>query len=166
MRIKLASLLLALWAPSAQAQNTGLAAPVKLGEASLRILGQTVYSATLHTEGPRQFNWSQPLSLRLDYVYGFTAAQLVKATGREMERIEGPRPDQAGLLAKLTPCFRDVGPGDSFVAVSTTADQLSLRLNGQQTCNVTHPDLRQRFLGIWLSPDSRYPRLSRKLRGG
>ena len=166
MRIKLASLLLALWVPAAQAKDTGLAAPVKLGEATLRVLGKTLYSATLHTEGSAQFSWSQPLSLRLDYAYGFTATQLVKATGREIERIEGQRPDQAALLAKLAPCFRDVGPGDSFVALSTASDKVALRLNGQQTCAVTYPRLRQRFLGIWLSPDSRSPRLSRQLRGG
>ena len=166
MRTRLATLLLALWVPAAQAQETGLATPVKLGEATLRVLGQTVYSATLHTEGPRQFNWSQPLSLRIDYDYSFTAAQLVKATGREIERIEGPRADQATLMQKLAPCFRDVGPGDSFMAISKSANQVELRLNGKQTCNVTHPELRQRFLGIWLSPNSRSPRLSRQLRGG
>ncbi len=170
MRIKVLTLVMALWVPAAQAQdtelNTGLATPVKLGEAPVRFLGRTVYAATLYTEGSEQFSWSQPLSLRLDYAYGFTAAQLVKATGREIARIEGPRPDQADLLAKLTPCFRDVGPGDSYVAVATTADQLSLRLSGQKTCDVTHQDVRRRFLNIWLSPDSQFPRLSNKLRGG
>lgn len=165
MRIKLAALLLALWVPAAQAQDTGLSAPVKLGEATLRVLGQTIYNATLFTEGTAGFSWAQPLSLRLDYDYGFTAEQLLRGTGKELQRIEGQRADQSALLQKLAPCFQNVAPGDSYVALSPSSNRVTLRRNGKPTCDVTHPDLRKRFLGIWLSPNSRSARLSRQLRG-
>lgn len=155
--------LLALSTPAGA--ETGLAQPVQLGQATLRFLGLEVYTATLNTEGAGPFSWERPLSLRLDYARGFTAAELLEGTESELIRVEGNRPDQPEVLAKLAPCFHDVAAGDHYVAYAPGADQVEMRLNGRVTCTVTHPDLRRRFLGIWLSPESRSARLSAQLRG-
>jgi len=160
------ALILSLSAPAmGLANSTGLGAPVPLGQATLRFLGFEVYTATLHTEGADQFDWAQPLSLRLDYARGFSAEELLQGTRKELQRIEGARSDQPQLLQKLAGCFRAVDDGDHYVAVSTAPDTVEMRLNGARTCRVSHPDLRKRFLGIWLSPNSRSARLSAQLRG-
>lgn len=156
--------LMVLMAGSASAE-TGLGAPVQLGQATLRFLGFDIYTATLHTEGRPAFDWDQKLSLRIDYARGFTTEELLRGTETELQRIEGEQPDQPQMLDKLATCFRDVAAGDNFVALSPTADTVTLFLNGQQTCSIAHPDLRRRFLGIWLSPNSRSDRLSAQLRG-
>lgn len=148
-----------------KAAETGLSQPVKLGEATLRFLGLQIYSATLHTQGTEQFDWGRPLSLRLDYARGFTAQELLAGTEKEITRIEGTRPDQAEIFAKLATCFEDVEKGDAYVALAPTPDRVTLRLNGRQTCDISHAGLRKRFLGIWLSPNSRSARLSSQLRG-
>lgn len=145
--------------------STGLRAPVELGKATLRFLGFEIYTATLHIEGARRFDWNQPLSLRIDYARGFSDAELLEGTEKELQRIEGARSDQPQMLQKLASCFRDVNSGDSYVAVSPAANVIDMRLNGQRTCRISHPDLRKRFLGIWLSPNSRSARLSAQLRG-
>lgn len=156
----------ALAVPGAlHANGTGLAEPVRLGQTTLRFLGLKVYTATLHTQGARQFSWNHPLSLRLDYARAFSAEELIQGTRAELRRIEGARGDQPQLVAKLAACFRSVGQGDSYVAIADRADQLEMRLNGQPTCRVSYPDVRKRFLGIWLSPNSRFSRLSAQLRG-
>ena len=161
--IRTLACLMALAAPAGA--ETGLAQPVQLGQATLRFLGFDIYTATLHGEGGGAFSWDRPLSLRLDYARGFTAEELLEGTQSELTRIEGARPDQPEVLAKLAPCFRDVAAGDYYVAYAPSADQVEMRLNGAATCTVTHPDLRKRFLGIWLSPQSRSARLSAQLRG-
>lgn len=145
--------------------ETGLKAPVPLGQATLRFLGFEVYTATLHTEGAAEFSWAQPLSLRLTYARGFTATELLHSTEAELQRIEGRQPDQPQMLQKLAGCFRDVAEGDDYLAISPTPDTLEMRLNGTRTCSLRHADLRKRFLGIWLSPESRSARLSAQLRG-
>jgi len=160
------ALVLTLGTPAvSHANTTGLGAPVPLGQATLRFFGFEVYTATLHTEGADQFDWDRPLSLRLDYARGFSAEDLLQGTRKELERIEGTRSDQPQMLKKLATCFRAVGDGDHYVAVSTAPDTVEMRLNGARTCRVSHPDLRKRFLGIWLSPNSRSARLSAQLRG-
>lgn len=148
-----------------RAGDTGLSQPVKLGEATLRFLGMQIYSATLHTEGADRFDWDQPLSLRLDYARSFTAQELLAGTEKEITRIEGPRPDQTELFGKLASCFEDVEKGDTYVALSPAPNRVALWLNGRETCDISHEALRKRFLGIWLSPDSRSARLSSQLRG-
>ncbi len=144
---------------------TGLKAPVQLGQATLRFLGFEIYTATLHTEGAERFSWDQPLSLRLDYARGFSDQELLQGTEKELQRIEGTQPDQAVMLQKLATCFRPVAAGDNYVAIATAPNTVEMRLNGQRICRVSHPDLRRRFLGIWLSPNSRSARLSAQLRG-
>ncbi len=161
--IRALACLLALSTPAGA--ESGLSQPVQLGQATLRILGFDIYTATLNTEGAGPFSWERPLSLRLDYARGFTAAELIEGTESELIRVEGSRPDQPEVLAKLAPCFHDVAAGDHYVAYAPRADQVEMRLNGRVTCTVTHPDLRRRFLGIWLSPESRSARLSAQLRG-
>jgi hypothetical protein len=149
----------------ASSSATGLKAPVQLGQATLRFLGFEVYTATLHTEGAERFGWDQPLSLRLDYARSFSNQELLQGTRKELQRIEGTQPDLPEMLQKLATCYRPVQQGDSYVAIATDPDTVEMRLNGQRTCRVSHPDLRRRFLGIWLSPNSRSARLSAQLRG-
>ncbi|WP_293575195.1 chalcone isomerase family protein [Phaeobacter sp.] len=150
---------------AAAQSGTGLSTPQKLGEVTFRWFGIPLYDASLFADGQPEFDWQRPLALELSYRRSFSQAQLMRATAYEIERIEGPRGDQAEFFAKLDGCFRDVAAGDRFVATSTNANQVALYLNGQQTCDVRHSDARKRFLNIWLSPESRSARLSRQLRG-
>lgn len=163
-----ALLIAAMLLPGAAAANLrgfGLSQPVELGTVMVRWLGLPIYRASLHTEGESRFGWRQPLALQIEYFRSISQDDLTKSTRVEIQRIEGPRADQAAMMQKLASCFRDVARGDVFTAVSTQPDSLVLHLNGQQTCAIRHPDLRKRFLGIWLSDNSRSARLSARLRG-
>jgi hypothetical protein len=83
----------------------------------------------------------------------------------EFARLEGPQSDHATIEQKLENCFADVGPNDRFLAVGPAQDSVSLFRNDRRTCNLNHPNIRERFLDIWLSLDSRFPAVSRRLRG-
>lgn len=160
------TLALSALVPTAQATlASGLSAPVDLGEATFRWLGIPIYRAKLMTEGQARFDWNQPLSLRLDYLRDFSRDNLVKSTRAEIGRLSGETEDLPKLMQKITSCYRDVSSGDSYLATSPTPDTVELRLNGKLTCRISHPDVRQRFLGIWLSTESRAPSFSAKLRG-
>ncbi|MFV1443203.1 MULTISPECIES: chalcone isomerase family protein [unclassified Phaeobacter] len=150
---------------SAATANTGLSSPTKLGEVTFRWFGLPLYDASLYTEGQTRFDWQNPMALKLSYRRGFSRSQLMQATVAELLRLEGRRADHDQLVGKLDRCFRDVRPGDSFVATTRVPDQVALYLNGKQTCDLRHADARKRFLNIWLSPNSRAARLSSELRG-
>lgn len=158
--------LLALCGPALANPGTiGLPNPVLVGQATVGALGLVAYEGRLYTEGGAPFGWSVPVALELQYRRRFSAAQILKATETELRRVEGAVSDQPRLLERLAACFRDVGPGDSYVAVGARPDELRFVLNGREVCRASHPDIRRRFLSIWLSDKARFPSLSRKLRG-
>ena len=150
---------------TADLRTFGLSQPVQLGAVTFRWFGLPVYRAQLHTDGGTQFDWSRPLALQIEYFRSISEADLISSTRSEILRMEGPRSDQDAMMQKLAGCFRTVGKGDVFTAVSTRAETMALHLNGVQTCTISHPGLRKRFLSIWLSDNSRSARLSASLRG-
>ena len=131
----------------------------------MRWLGLPVYTAALYTQGAARFSWSQPDALELQYLRSFPARQLTKSTLDELRRIEGPQGDHAALIAKLGRCFPDVGKGDRLTAYSSSASEVMFSFNGGAPCTVHHPGVRERFLGIWLSDNSRSAKLTRRLKG-
>ena len=137
-----------------------------LGTASLGVLGFQAYDTILYTPSGQAFDWDAPMALEITYERDFTADILIETTREEIARIEGNPDDLEQVIETLATCMRDVQDGDQFIANAPTPDQIVFSLNGATTCNVTYPDLRKRFLSIWLSDDSRFPRLSRQLRGG
>jgi hypothetical protein len=149
----------------ASADITGLSDPTRIGEARLSFLGFVIYEGQLFTERGRPFSPGEPVALEILYRRSFSAQQMLQATYDELGRVEGRAPDQQQLVTRLSSCFRDVGDGDRFLAISRGPDDLELKLNGTRTCAVNAPRLGERFLSIWLSDNSRFPRLSRRLRG-
>lgn len=135
------------------------------GTATVRWLGIRAFDALLVTPGGADYDPSKQAALELQYAVRFTAQELYDATMQELDRLEGARPDHPQIARKLTNCFAAVGPKDRFLAVGSAKDRVKLFRNGRQTCDLRHSDIRARFLAIWLSPDSRFPSLSRKLRG-
>lgn len=135
------------------------------GEVTMRWYGFRLYDATLFTPSGARFDWDKPVALRLIYARSIPKDAFLTATLAELERIEGPRADHSQIANKLVPCFRDAGSGDHFIAESETPNQVSLWFNGTKTCDLRHSQIRERFLGIWLSDRSRSVKLSKRLRG-
>lgn len=162
--LKVATLFVIGFANAAMA-DVGFPNAQPLGSASFRWLGVTFYDATLYTQNTSQFSWQKPMALELQYRTGVSGRKLAGSAAIEIRRLEGTAPDSSQFVTKLQKCFRDVKKGDRYVAVSTSQNRVQLALNGRRTCTVDHSDARQRFFGIWLSPNSRMPTLSRQLRG-
>jgi hypothetical protein len=136
-----------------------------LGRANYRWLGLPLYEATLYAPDPSAFDWQKPLALELVYARSLSGSVLLDSTLSELSRIEGDQPDHPTMRAKLSTCFRGVGKGDRYVAMSDDANGISFWLNGRRTCELSHPDAKRRILGIWLSEQSRAVRDARALRG-
>lgn len=132
---------------------------------TVRWLGFRVFDITVFTKGGARYDPDQPAALELRYARNFSKAGLMEATMEEFARLEGPQSDHTVIEKKLQTCFAKVGPGDRFLAVGPARDRVTLFRNDAQTCRLNHPDIRARFLDIWLSLDSRFPAVSRRLRG-
>ncbi len=158
----LASLGLAAWSIAAEARE--LRDPVAIGSAEVHLFGFKLYDARLMTPGGRSYDPGQPHALELRYARSFDREALLRATRKELRRIQGSRGVDAAMET-LRPCFRDVSSGDRFKATAFAPNSLSFHLNGTQTCVVQGPGLARQFLSIWLSDEARDPGLSRELRG-
>ncbi|MEP3295640.1 MAG: hypothetical protein ABJO27_04025 [Pseudoruegeria sp.] len=153
----------AIAAPSEITKRLRAAEPI--GEASFRLLGAELYRAQLFTEGGADFEVDQPYSLALVYERSIKGSTLIKATLREMRRMEGKRADHAEIAEKLNDCFQSVKEGDRYSAIPRGQSVVEFWRNGALRCSLSHPGIRDRIMGIWLSDQSRDPNLSRQLRG-
>ena len=135
------------------------------GTATVRWFGIRAFDAKLVTPNGANYDPTQQAALELQYAVRFTSEELFEATMEELDRLEGARSDHPQIAKKLSNCFAAVGPQDRFLAVGSAKNRIKLFRNGQQTCDLSHSNIRARFLAIWLSPESRFPSLSRKLRG-
>lgn len=166
--LRVCALIAALWAGGAQADAVSRLFPSGglRGQADFTFLGARIYGAELFTGGGGAYRAGRPVALRLTYYRQITSGQFLRSTMSELARIEGARADHAEIRAKLSGCFQNVGSGDTYVAYSSGASDLRLLRNGRETCRVSHAGIGSRFLDIWLSDQSRSPRLTRQLRGG
>lgn len=152
-----------LFTSASLALPSAINAPTRIGAANFSLLGMPIYSASLFTENGAAYSPSAPFILELTYKRGVSQANLIKATVTELNRMHD---GAGGLEGQLPSCFRDVAAGDRFAAVNVSASQVDLYLNDQKTCSLTGDGASSRFMGIWLSDQSRAPELSRALRGG
>jgi hypothetical protein len=142
-----------------------LSRPERIGYAELSWFGVKLYKAELFTETGAEFAWGNPFRLDLTYSRSFSTSALVKATLIELDRVEGPRADHPRIEAELGRCFGEVRRGDVFSAIALDRNTIRFLLNGEETCTLEHDDIRSRFLGIWLSDQSRELAASKALRG-
>lgn len=136
------------------------------GAARVDFLTLPLYRAQLWTPEQQSLEQADRFALSLTYKRGFRARSLAKGSVSEIARIEG-RPTSAfsDLERALIDCFADVSAEDRITGVSASSDTAAFFVNGVQSCTLTYPNLRDRFFGIWLGSDSRYPEVTARLRG-
>ena len=135
------------------------------GAATVRWLGFRAFDAVLVTPNGAPYDRGKQAALELQYAVSFSQDDLMNSTMAELDRLEGTQQDHPTIQQKLRNCFKRVGPEDKFLAIGPQVNRIELFRNGVRTCTVSHANIRARFLDIWLSPNSRFPSLSRKLRG-
>lgn len=150
--------------------NIAQASPVKSvlenaelrGTAIFRYLGFPLYQARLYTLGGAPLDWQQDFGLELRYLLKVSRKDLVESTLREMKRIGNAAP----VKDQLTRCYDDVGKGDRYLAVSDGPNKIDFWRNGQRMCTLSHPQIKQRFMAIFLGDNTKSKSFTRKLKGG
>jgi hypothetical protein len=130
------------------------------GEATLRFLGFPLYKARLFTPSGERLDWNKDFALELTYLRNLTAYDLVEGTMREFARTGGTLP----VRTQLKQCFFDVRKGDRYTAVSGGPNQLTFWRNDTRTCTLSHPQIKARFMGIFLGDNTRSRRFTSLLR--
>lgn len=161
----IAPLALAHAPASAYPAGPGTDLSEEIGSSSYSVAFVSLYDATLW--GPEEeFRWEQPFALELSYSRKIRGDKLAETTISEMARLTGKtEKDFAMLTGPLGKCFPDVVRGDRITGVSRGQNTASFYHNSRKTCDITWPDFRSQFFGIWLGENSRAPLKSAELRG-
>lgn len=131
------------------------------GTATFRYLGFQVYDARLFTKNAAPLNWSEEFGIELTYKRKLTQYDMVEATLREMKRT-GPG---VPIRTQLEGCYKGVSPGDRYLAVSQGPDAVKFWYNDSAICTLRHPDIKNRFMSIFLGENTRSARFTRALKG-
>lgn len=131
------------------------------GTATLRFLGLPLYQARLFTVKGAALDWGKDFGIELTYLRNLSQYDLVEATMREFKRTGGALP----LEAQLNSCFDAVKKGDRYLAVSNGADAIGFWRNGKRTCTLSYPQIKSRFMGIFVGDNTRSKSFTQKLTG-
>ncbi len=161
--IALALALMAIGPLPAQATTvaSALSGAELRGSATFRFIGFPLYEARLFTKGGAPLNWDADFGLELKYLRNLSESDLVEGTMRELTRTGPALP----LRRALERCFRNVSKGDRFVAVSDGQDRIGFWHNGKRMCTLAYPQIKTRFMAIFLGDNTRSKSFTRKLKG-
>lgn len=172
LMVVLSGAVLAGWAASGHAETNATAAPEvrtllgepeALGQGQFRYLGLKVYDAQIFAPDGAGFSNDGLYALEIEYARKIKRSVLLRASKKELVRIEGTRADHDEIIAKLSTCYRDIRPGDRIVAAPEGADSLGFWVNGVRTCTLTHAGIRDRYMAIWLSDKARDRRFAQQV---
>ncbi|MGH1369864.1 MAG: chalcone isomerase family protein [Maritimibacter sp.] len=157
----LLALLITPVAAQASTVTSALAGAELRGAATFKFTGFPVYEARLYTKGGAPLDWAKDFGLELKYLRNVSENTLIEGTLREFKRTGGALP----LEAQLATCFKDVRKGDRFLAVTNGGNQIGFWHNGKRTCTLKYPQIKTRFMSVFLGNNTRSASFTRQLRG-
>ena len=181
MGLRLAALVLLVWACGAAGANTPASPPapppevvaalptaVLQGRSTLRFFGLAIYEARLWAAAgfDAERYAAQPFALELRYARALAGSDIAERSIIEMQRGGSFDDEQASRWrAAMKRAFPDVVPGDRITGLQHPDGSTRFLHNGQPTSTLVDPVFARRFFGIWLAPTTSEPGLRRQLIG-
>jgi Chalcone isomerase-like len=151
--------------PSAAASR----APRLVGQQRFTYWGFEVYDASLWASAPFVAeDWAkQVLVLELRYLRDFKGADIAQ---RSMDEIQGQRPlnntQQSSWSATLQNLIPNVRAGERITGIYSPDKGMQLLHQDRLLGELRDPEFAQRFLGIWLAPETSQRKLRQQLLAG
>lgn len=167
MRLNLLFITLIIFlAGAVHANSDQLPASMKtVGQAELKVLWFSVYTATLASPEGRFTSVSEPLLLTLKYKRNISRQNLLDETESQWKQAGFEDEDYAIWLLKLQDIWPDISEGDSLAFYQNVAGEGHFYFNKDHIGSLEDQGFSQAFLNIWLSDQSDFPRLTKALTG-
>jgi len=140
--------------------------PSIIGNYNLKVWGFKVYNIQLVTE-TKNFSYQNKLALVINYQRNFTKKDLIKRSLEEISRINNI--EDGSLLKsyenKLEEIFFDVKEGDRKTAFFDPKNGVKLYFNGKFVGEINDLIFAKRFVDIWLSEKSSFPKMTKAILG-
>jgi hypothetical protein len=137
----------------------------KVGEAKLEVLFWSIYRSRLYSPDGTYEPGVRPLRLEIEYLRDIRSEDLVKRTGEEWEQLGVTDPAWEEWLATLGTLWPDVGKNDVLAVELDQDSRATFFFNERRLGSIEDPDFGQRFVDIWLSPDTSRPQMRLALTG-
>ncbi len=137
----------------------------KVGEAKLEVLFWSIYRSRLYCPDGVYEPGVRPLRLEIEYLRNIRSEDLVKRTGAEWEQLGVIDPARKEWLATLGTLWPDVSKNDVLAVELDEDSRATFFFNERRLGRIEDPDFGQRFVDIWLSPDTSRPELRLALTG-
>ncbi len=134
-----------------------------VGSGTLNWMFWKIYDISLLTENGTYEAGAKPLALKITYARDITRDQLVSSTIDEWERQELSW--QQEWSTKLDEIFPDIAAGDQLVLRVDEKNNSAFFFNEKPIGIIEDDAFTEAFLAIWLSSNTRSPRLTRELTG-
>ena len=151
------------------ALQAALRTPRLVGQHRFTYWGFEVYDASLWASAPfAALDWAkQMLVLELRYLRDFKGADIAQ---RSIDEMQGQRPLSAAQLqswsATLQALIPNVLAGEQITGIYTPDKGMQLLHQDRVLGELRDPELAQRFLGIWLAPETSQRKLRQQLLAG
>ena len=146
--------------------NENFSKPVKLGAHNLKVWGFKIYNIQLLSE-TKNFSYQNKLALVINYQRDFAKNDLIKKSLEEISRINDI--EDANLVKtyqnKLEEIFLEVKKGDRKTAFFDPKKGLKLYFNGKFVGEIKDLIFAKRFIDIWLSDKSSFPKMTKAILG-
>ena len=136
----------------------------KVGQAELQVLWFDIYEARLLNPEGIYSGSGGKMMLTLDYKRRISVEDLLDETEFQIKRFARPS-DIRGWLSQLEAFWVTVKKGDQLAFYIDAQGGGHFFFNQKWIGVINEPDFSQAFINIWLSDQSSYPRLAKRLRG-
>lgn len=136
----------------------------KVGEAELKVLWFRIYDAELFTPNGGFGTMEGPLMLTLNYKRDISKTDLLKETKDQLRLFASDEKIKSWSL-KLGRIWPEIKQGDQLSFLIDDNRQGHFFYNQSWIGSITETAFSRAFISIWLSDNSSYPSLAKKLRG-
>ncbi len=139
---------------------------LEVGSATLTKLFWTIYDSRLFTTSGEYRGIESDLVLEIVYQRKISKQQLINSTRDEWQALSlYTESSSEQWLNELEQFWPDVDKSDTIELKVSEQLNSHFYFNGNAIGTINDAEFTRRFLAIWLSPDSRYPKLQRQLTG-
>lgn len=140
--------------------------PSRLGAHSLKVWGFKIYNIQLLSE-EKKFSYQKKFAIIINYQRDFSKKDLIQKSLEEISRINDINDEDLlkTYQKKLEEIFFEVKNGDRKTAFFDPKNGVKLYFNGKFVGEINDLIFAKRFIDIWLSDKSSYPKMTRDILG-
>ena len=136
-----------------------------VGQAELKVLWFSVYTATLASPEGRFTSVSEPLLLTLEYKRNISQQDLLDETESQWKQVGIEVDRYTPWLLRLKEIWPDISAGASLAFFQNSKGEGCFYFNQRYIGTLADEKFSKAFLDIWLSDQSDFPHLTKALTG-